>query len=695
MPVGLLAGAAIIVLAVFFAYLPSINGGFILDDDLLLTNNDLIKADDGLYRFWFTTEALEYYPVTYTLFWFEWRMWGMNPAGYHAINLILHIVESWLIWIILRKLSISGAFLAAVIFIAHPVNVESVAWISQLRNMLAMLFFLLSILWYLKFIERAHRPCFAWYPFAAKPIPKPQSLIPIHWYCLSLTAFVLAMLSKGSAAVLPVVLLMIVWWLRPLARRDMAWVAPFFAVSAILSLVNIWFQTHGSWEVIRHANFLERLLGAGGVLWFYLYKAILPLDLDFVYPQWSIKTGNPLWWLPLLAALAVTAVLWRYRKTWGRPFLFAWGFFCLSLLPVMGFTDVGFMKVTLVSDHYQHIAIIGVIAMAAAALSTWHRFTQGETIRATTALAVAGVAILAFLTWRQNGLYHNEITLYQATLEKNPNCWLVHNNLGIALIAAGRPQDAIAHYQRALAIKSDYPQALNNLGNAMIQAGRPAEAIEYCQKALRFDPGFYEAYYNLGNAYSHTGRPQEAIEYYRQALALKPGYTEAHNNLGAALVRTGRFLEAIEQCQKALLLNPRIAETHYNLGNALFQSGRIEEAIDHYQIALALRPDYPEVHNNLGSALIKAGRPREAIDHYKQDLRLKPNDASLYINLALTYASVKQSSEAIAAAQKAIELARSQGQTELARQIEDWLNTYRAGLTSPPDKPPSQTGSPP
>ena len=252
----------------------------------------------------------------------------------------------------------------------------------------------------------------------------------------------------------------------------------------------MWFQTHGTDIEIRNAGFAERLLGAGGVVWFYLYKALLPIDLAFIYPQWHIEAGNPLWWLPLLAALVVTAVLWRYRESWSRPFLFAWGFFCVALVPVMGFTDVGFMKYSLVADHYQHIAIIGVIALVSAGWSAWHRLARDRPHWAATAVAIAAVAALTCLTWRQNRLYRDEITLYQATLEKNPNCWMAHNNLGIALVEAGKPQDAFPHYRQALLLKPDYPETLYNMGNAFRITGQNQQAIECYQQALEQKPDF-------------------------------------------------------------------------------------------------------------------------------------------------------------------------------------------------------------
>jgi Flp pilus assembly protein TadD len=611
LPLGVLVGVAIIFVAAFLAYFPSLSGGFIWDDkDLYLTENPIIKAADGLFRFWCTTEPFDYYPVSNTTLWIEWRLWEMNSTGYHLTNLILHVAEALLIWIILRKLSIPGGFLAAIIFALHPVNVESVAWISQRKDMLAVLFFLLSILWYLRFIKPAPRPTFGRCPVATKQSTAhcpPSTAHRFSWYWLSILAFVLAMLSKGSVTILPVLLLGIVWWLRPLTRQDLLRIVPFFAVAVALTAVNIWFQRHGSGEVIRSAVFTQRLLGAGGVVWFYLYKAILPLNLLFIYPQWHIEPGNPLWWLPLSAVLSVTALLWRYRKTWSRPFLFAWVFFCAALAPAMGFTDVYFMRYSLVADHYQHIALIPVIALISAGFSLWYRSLQGAAHRTTTALAAAAVGILAFLTCLQSGLYSDEITLYRATLEKNPSSWMAHNNLGSALFQQGQLPEALDHFQQSLKLNPDYPQVHDNLGAALIHTDRRQEALEHLREALRLKPDDPKTHYLLGNVSLEEGRLQEAIDYFQKALSSKPDYLEALNNLGVALVR----------------------------------SGRPQEAIEHYEAALAIAPDFLDAQFNLGKAYKETGQSRLAIEHFE----------------------------------KALELARSQGQTALAERIEDWLNS--------------------
>ncbi len=666
------AGVAIIIIVAIIAYFPSLSGGFLLDDEFL-TNNSLIKAADGLYRFWCTTEAQDYWPVTNTTFWIEWRLWGMNPTGYHVTNLILHIIEALLIWIILRKLSIPGAFLGAVIFAVHPVNVESVAWIAQRKNLMAMLFFLLSILCYLRqFPSSCSDDVRSRHTLSADPAQGECGLLTGRWYWLSLLAFVLAMLSKGSAAVLPVLLLGIVWWLRTgtvpifasakmglspsVSRWDLARTGPFFLVALVLAGVNVWFQTHGTEIVIRSASFAQRLLGAGGVVWFYLYKALLPLNLAFVYPQWHIEVGNPLWWLPLVAAVVVTMVLWLYRKSWSRPFLFAWGFFCVGLAPMMGFVDVGYMQYSLVADHYQHIAIIGVIALASALWSTWHRWTRGGARWAATVVGMAVVGIFILLSWRQSGMYSDAMTLYQATLEKNQDCWMAYYNLGNASYRAGRLQEAIEHYQQALTIKSDYPEAHNNLGAALAKLDRPQEAIEHLEQTLRLKPDYPEAHNNLGLALDKLGRYPEAIEHYRQALRLKPDYPEAHNNLGLTLDKSGRYPEAIEHYRQALRLKPDYPEAHNNLGLALDKSGRYPEAVEHYRQALRLKPDYPDAHNNLGMALGNAGRLSEAIEHYQQALRLKPNFSEAHNNLGLTLDKSGRYPEAVEHYRQALQL---------------------------------------
>jgi len=349
------AGAALIALAVVALYWPAVHGGFVLDDDILLTNNPLIKSSNGLSRIWFSKDAIDYWPITNSSFWIQWRLFEMNPTGYHVVNLLLFIADCLLIWLLLKQLAIPGAFLAALLYAVHPINVESVAWISQHKNLLSLFFFLLSLLSFIK--SESPDPALPSKSLRAPSSNQTRSRSSWNrWYFLSLVAFTLSMLSKGSVAIMPLLLLGLAWWQRgKISKLDLWQSMPFFGISIFLTLVNIWFQTHGAESAVRSASFAQRLAGAGGVIWFYLSKALVPVNLVFVYPQWSIEVSNPLWWLPLTAAIALTAILflicYRRPSSSARAILFAWLFFCIALLPVLGFVDVGFMKFSLVADH--------------------------------------------------------------------------------------------------------------------------------------------------------------------------------------------------------------------------------------------------------------------------------------------------------------------------------------------------------
>jgi tetratricopeptide (TPR) repeat protein len=560
------AGVAIIVALAVIAYLPSIRGGFVLDDDQLLTENRLIHAPDGLSRAWFSTDAQDYWPVTFTSFWLEWQCFGKSPTGYHVTNLALHIAAALLIWRILSLLSIPGAFLAAALFTVHPINVESVAWIAQRKNTLSIVFYLLAILWFLK-SDKARTGS----PSKINAVGSQRWL---GWYLLSMFSFLLGMLSKGSIAILPAVLLWIIWWQRPITRRDLRLSAPFFVIAAALVAVNIWFQTHGSGEVVRHAGLPERIAAAGAITWFYLGKALVPIDLCFIYPLWNVRPTELLWWLPLGVAIAVTVLLWRTRThPIGRAVLFAWGYFCLALLPVIGLIDVGYMKFSLVADHYLHIALIGPVALIAAALA---RSMQGErTVLARTSLsiAIAIVALFTIASREQSAIYASDVQLYEATLAKNPNAWLARINLG-----------AIHH-----------------------RSGQAETATQEFRQAIESNPDYADAHYNLGVVLFETGHADEAIAELEKAIALDPRHWQAHNNLGFILQTRRQDADAIERFNAALAIDPEYTRAHYNLASSLLVTGRASDAVSHYATALRLKPDYADAAANLAVAYAATG----------------------------------------------------------------------------------------
>jgi protein O-mannosyl-transferase len=512
-------GIAFIVIATSIAYVPSYHGGFLLDDEGMITQNPLIIGPHGLGRLWFTTEPQDYWPLTYTTFWLEWRIWGNNPTGYHIVNLTLHIGTALLIWAILSRLSLPGGFLAAVLFALHPVNVESVAWISQRKNTLSLLFFLLSILWYLKF-DVSLLSC----NLSGGRHAQSEFSDRTHgagWYCLSLLAFVLASLSKGSVVILPLILLGLVWWRRKIEKADLLRLSPFFIVAAVFAMVNVWFQSKGLQESIRNANLTERLLGAGTVVWFYLSKALWPFDLAFIYPRWNIQVDRWQWWLPLLAAIGLTVALWWKRFTeWGRPLLVAWGFYCIALLPIMGLTDVGFMQFSLVADHYQHIAIISVLALVANAWWLWQKRLEGVKRASAIAAAVVVVGLLGCLTWQQSRLYRDAEASYRAALEKNPDCWILHGNLGRCLLERGSTIAAVDHLNEALRLNPDALMAHYDLGRAMTRLHHLPAAITQFQESIRLQPDFFAPYRALSMIYAQTNRPDDALATAEKALAV-------------------------------------------------------------------------------------------------------------------------------------------------------------------------------
>jgi tetratricopeptide (TPR) repeat protein len=615
------ATALALTLAAFVAYWPALTGQFVWDDDILLTNNALVKASDGLYRMWFTTEAIDYWPLTGTSFWIEWRLWGMNPFGYHVTNLLLHLASAGLVWAILRQLSIPGASIAACLFALHPVNVESVAWIVQRKNTLSLVFYLLA----------------AW-SFVRHDAEAPGRVG--RWYWLSLMAFVAAMLSKGSVAVLPAALLLIAWWRRnTITRRDLLLTAPFFVIAAGFTVLNVWLQTRHVSDVIRDATLIERVLGAAAVTWFYLYKAVLPIGLMFVYPQMHVDAGDARWWVPLIAALAVTAALVVFRHHPGvRAALFTWMYFIVALVPVMGLVDVYFMRYSLVADHYQYVALVGIVAAAGAVIAQIPAVVG-------TMVGLGIAALLGALTWHESRTFRDVETLYRVTIARNPDAWLAHQNLGVELAKRpGRLEEAIESFKTVLRIYPESVEAHRNLGLAYWRTpGRTDDAIREYEAAIRLNPNNAVDHLSLARLLlDKPDRQADALRHAEQAVNLDPSSWEALETLGGLLLSVDRRADATAAYRAAIDRHPDAVTSHLNLGVLLAsQPGRLSEAIPHFETVVRLQPDLASGHYNLGSALMEdPARSVEAARHLAEALRLRPDYLEAQFNLAVVLAEI-------------------------------------------------------
>lgn len=514
--------AVLMGMVVFLVYAPAWRGGLIWDDDAHVTRPEL-RSLHGLYRIWFEIGATQqYYPLTHSVFWVEHRFWGDSTLGYHLVNILLHCVAAMMVWRILRRLAIPGAWLAAMIFAVHPVHVESVAWITELKNTLSGVFYLGSMLCYLRFDQQREA----------------------RWYIAAFVLFALGLASKTVTATLPAALMIVFWWRsgRLTVRRDILPLVPFFAIGCTAGILTSWVESAliGASGAAFDLSLVQRSLIAGRAIWFYLWKLLWPGELIFVYPRWRIDVNAPWQYLFPLAVAALLVVLWKMRGRSRAP-LAAVLFFAGTLFPVLGFFNVYPFVHSFVADHFQYLASLGIITLFSAGMVTLLDRLVGSWRVILPVSSVVMIAFLGSLTWQQSRQYTDIETLYRKTLNKNPSSWMAHYNLGNVFAGRGQVDAAIVQYRGAVAACPGFVEAHNNLASVLVSRGQMDEAIAQYRAALKLDPAHAEAHYNLGTVLAGLGQTDEAIARCRLALKIKPDYAKAHLKLATLL--EGRRLE--------------------------------------------------------------------------------------------------------------------------------------------------------
>ena len=661
----------ILAVVTILAYQHAWHGGFLWDDDAYIINNELLTAPDGWQRIWFSLDSpSQYFPFTYSTFRIEHALWGLDTTGYHWVNLLLHVGNALLVWAVLARLKVPGSWLAAAIFALHPVQVESVAWITERKNVLMGFFFLMTLLAWIAFVDKRSRR-------------------PWMFYCLALISYVLALSAKATACTLPAALFLILWLQKkPITMRRFIQIVPFVVLGIGMGLLAVWWERYHQGTnrgVFTFLSPMERILVASRAVWFYLSKIFWPSNLTFIYPRWNISPADLIDYIWLLAGIAACAAIYFVRRYFGRGVEVAAAFFVATLTPVLGFIMLFTFRYTFVADHYQYLACIGPIALASAGIvALSDRFTHYRAVIVSAALLV--VASFGTLTWRQAATYSDIETLWRTTLARNPECWMAHTNIGIVFLQQGKIDDAIAHYRLALQMQADSWDAEYNLGTALVAKGQVDEAILHCERAVGMRPTDPDAQVSLGNALFAKGRIDEAIAHYQKAITAQPDHFLARYSLGHALLEKGELEGAIQVCRSALLLRPSDADCQTTLAIALEEKGNPTEAIQHYQKALELAPKSISTLTNLAwllatsqDASLRNGA--KAIELATQADRLVGGTNTLVLRtLAAAYAENGEFTNAIRTARSAMQLARMHGEDSLTADLGQQIALYQLGM---------------
>ena len=578
----LVAGVAGIILLAFAAHGVSLANGFVWDDDNHVTSNLLLRDAAGLKRIWLEPQATpQYYPLTHTSFWLEYHVWGATPAGYHAVNVILHALGALLFWLVLRTLRVPGAWLAAALFAVHPVHVESVGWITERKNVLSGVFYLGALL-------------LLWRSLFADGQPGARGWRPAL-YTAALLCFVAALLSKTVTCSLPAVALLLWWWRRGERWRQdwprLLWLLPFVALGGALAWQTVWLERGhvGAAGPEWSLSFADRFLVAGRALWFYLAKLVWPQPLIFFYERWTVDSQVWWQWLYPAAFAALVAGLWLARRRLGRGPLVAVLIFAGTLVPALGFLNVYPHRYAFVADHFQYLASLAVIALVAAAVApVFTGQPLGSPSLSWRLPAASGLGVLVLLAANHHAAFLSEDTLWRDTLAKNPDCWAAHYNLGLRLEQQGRQTDAADHFLQAIVLKPDHGKAMAQFAAILETQGKTADAEAFMRRAVEVQPDDWSIRLLAGDFFARRQQLAEAMAQYREALLRRPELYAARLGAGHVQMQLKNFTQAEVLYTKAAEAEPANPEPVLCLARALAGQGQRRAALAAAGRALAL-----------------------------------------------------------------------------------------------------------
>ncbi len=622
-----LAPVAIIALTLL-AYFPAVHAKFIWDDDAHITQNRLLLDADGLGTMWTKFDALpQYYPLTHSFFWIEHHLWGNNPMGYHLVNIFVHVINALLVWVMLRRLLIPGAGLAAILFAVHPVNVETVAWVTEGKNTFSALFYLLSLWAY------SHTSFFK--------VGVTHRKSDGQWYALSFAFFVCALLCKTVSASLPAAILLLVYLQAGRIRiRNVLPLIPYFLVGLLLSINTAYLErTHvkavgADWTFAssRSGEIVARCLIAGRAVWFYLAKLFVPLRLSFEYPRWHIDVMTVWQYLFPLAVITLLLSLFWMRNFLGRGALVGALFFVGTLVPALGFNNIFPMRYSLVADHFQYLASLGPLTLLAAciacALQKWMGDApEDDSIPSMRDVLVApAVVVLVMLTWFRSTTFQDSQTLYADVISKNPNAWMSCGNLGSIYLDKGDLNRAQAYMDRSLALHHNNPIIATRRAQIYMRRNEPELAIAAYQYAIGVDPNYAESHFELAEALQKLNNIPEALKQYDKAITIQPKHAPALLAYGTLLAQLNEYAAAAQQLGKAVEIDPRSKTARRAYLAALERSDQFDKAAEQLTILLNNDPKDPAVlYRDLGLVELARHRPEPAAQAFQKSLEINPD----------------------------------------------------------------------